>query len=64
MCSDVFGANFSAALLARGIKVLIKSRTLKGTLFLVLQSTLREYGGRDLSSSVTNVAFVHVSFQL
>merc|ERR1712012_19244 len=44
MCSDVFGANFSAALLARGIK-----------------STLREYGGRDLSSSVTNVAFVHGS---
>ena len=33
MCSDVFGANFSAALLARGIKVLNKSRTLKGTLF-------------------------------
>merc|ERR1711862_163407 len=44
MCSDVFGAKFSAALLVRGIK-----------------STLREYGGRDLSSSVTNVAFVHGS---
>lgn len=33
MCSDVFGAKFSAALLARGIKVLNELRTLKGTLF-------------------------------
>ena len=29
--------------------------------FSSLQNTLREYGGRDLVSSVTNVAFVHVS---
>ena len=32
--------------------------------FFSLQNTLREYGGRDLVSSVSNVAFVHVSIDL
>ena len=62
MCSDVFGAKFSLELLKRGIEVLpiLQMDPIVDDL-ISYQNTLREYGGRDLVSSVSNVAFVHVS---
>ena len=62
MCSDVFGAKFSLELLKRGIEVLpiLQMAPIADDL-ISYQNTLREYGGRDLVSSVSNVAFVHVS---
>ena len=63
MCSDVFGSKFTPGLLKRGIRVIQRPLFSFATTSLSyeFQSTLREYGGRELVSSVSNVAFVHVS---
>ena len=63
MCSDVFGSKFTPGLLKRGIRVIQRPLFCFATTSLSyeFQSTLREYGGRELVSSVSNVAFVHVS---
>jgi len=56
-----FGATFPLGLFTKMCSDVFGAKFTPGLLKRGITNTLREYGGRDLASSVTNVAFIHGS---